>query len=68
MLRDEFHGVIQIARLKHKDSADLLLGLRVRTVSYPDFAVLQAHGFGGVEHSGQNSSSRMSQQPRWNRA
>ena len=38
----------QIARLKHREFADLLFGLRVRTVSYRDFAVLQAHGFCGV--------------------
>ena len=40
--------MIQIARLKHREFGDLLFGLRVRTVSYRDFAVLQAHGFCGV--------------------
>jgi hypothetical protein len=46
MPRDELYGVMQIARPKHKDSADLFFGLRLWTVRYNDFAVLQEHVFG----------------------
>src|SRR5215469_13478216 len=40
--------MIQVAGLKHEDSADLLLGLRIRAVRYPDLAAFQAQGFGKV--------------------
>ena len=40
MLRDQLNGVVQVARLDHQDSTDLLLGLRIWAVRYRDLAIL----------------------------
>src|ERR1700719_2164386 len=43
-LGNELNGVIQIARFKHLNSTQLLLGFRVRTVCHYNLSVLPIHG------------------------
>ncbi len=44
MLRHELNSMIHVARLQHKNAAELLLGFYIRTVGSRDFAVLPIHG------------------------